>query len=232
MQPKHSNSALSTQELNWHGTDTEELYQKNLIDNSAQLELYNWVDQPITYKFNHYGFRADEFATPDSGIMFLGCSHTLGVGLPIESTWTHLVSTALKLKNFNLGVGGASNDTAFRLANYWINQLRPKIVIFLSTEQTRTELHTIDGQIVDLSIWPQYFKDADKFMRHWHGNDINCDMNYLKNALAIKQLCSEYGIKYLQQSAVDIHKLDQARDLQHFGARTHRRISTMFLSKL
>jgi hypothetical protein len=228
----HSNSSLAGQEVNWNGTDSEQLYQKNLRTNSAELEQYNWINRPITYKFNRHGFRADEFDSTEPGVMFIGCSHTLGVGLPVESTWAHIVSTTLKLKNYNLGVGGSSNDTAFRLAHHWIEQLKPSLVLFLSPERTRFELHTSDDKIIDLSVWSHTGTMVNDFTRHWHSNDTNSGMNYLKNTLAVKQLCSERGIKYIQREAVNIHLLDKARDLQHYGEKTHRRIAAMFLSKL
>jgi hypothetical protein len=223
---------LANQEILWHGTDLEELYQKNLIKNRSQLEQYNWIDRPITYKFNSHGFRADEFDSVGSGVMFVGCSHTLGMGLPVESTWAHRVSTALKLKNYNLGVGGASNDTAFRLAHYWIDRLRPDIVVFLSTERTRLEVHMDDDQIWDLSIWPLGFPMVDNFMQGWHSNDTNSNMNYLKNTLAIKQLCDDRHIKYIQQEALSITMTDRARDLQHYGEITNRRIADILLDKI
>jgi hypothetical protein len=231
----HKNSNLANQELNWHGTDTEELYQYNLAKNSEMLQQYNWIDCSFTYKFNHYGFRSDEFDSGEPNIMFVGCSHTAGIGLPVESTWAYIVSTSLRLKNYNLGIGGASNDTAFRMAYYWIDQLRPAIVIFLSTERTRFELHTIDNTVKDFSVQDiqnQMFPEATPFMRHWISNDINSDMNYLKNTLAVKQLCDNRGIKYVQEEILNIHELDKARDLQHYGRRTNRRIAAMILSRL
>lgn len=232
MIPKHSNSSLANQEIPWHGTDSEELYQKNLIRNRSQLEQYNWINRPISYKFNSHGFRADEFNSTNSGVISIGCSHTLGMGLPVESTWTHQVSTALKLKNYNLGVGGSSNDTAFRLAHYWIDQLRPDLVIFLSADRTRLELHIDDDQLYDLSVWPVGFPIVDTFMQGWHSNDTNSNMNYLKNTLAIKQLCSDRRIKYIQQEALSITMTDRARDLQHYGEITNRRIADILLDKI
>lgn len=232
MTPRHSNSSLANQEFNWNGTDTEELYQKNLRTNPADLEQYNWVNRPITYKFNSHGFRADEFDSTEPGVMFLGCSHTLGVGLPVESTWTHKVSSSLRLKNYNLGVGGSSNDTAFRLAYHWIEQLEPSLVVFLSAERTRLELQFVNDQIYDLSVWPIGFPTVDNFMKCWYSNDTNSNMNYLKNSLAIKQLCSDRNIKYLQEATAAITMIDRARDLQHYGEKTHRCIADMFLNKL
>ena len=226
----HRNSSLANQELNWHPTDAEELYQQNLKKNLAELQRYNWVGRTITYKFNNYGFRADEFDSPGSNVMLLGCSHTLGVGLPVESTWAHIVSTALKLKNYNLSIGGTSNDTVFRMAYHWINQLNPDLVIFLSGPRTRVELHTINNQIEDLSIHANGY--SKNFMQQWAGNVINGDMNYLKNMLAIKQLCNEGRIKFLHEELRNILPIDKARDLQHYGEITHRRIAAMFLGRL
>lgn len=232
MTPKHSNSLLANQELLWYGTDSEKLYQKNLIQNQLQLEQSNWINRPITYKFNSHGFRADEFDPSDPGVMFIGCSHTLGVGLPVESTWTHLVSTLLKLKNYNLGIGGSSNDTAFRLAHYWIEQLKPSLVIFLSADRSRLELHINDDQLYDLSVWPIGFPMIDNFTKSWLSNDANSNMNYLKNTLAIKQLCSEHHIKYIHEEVSAICAIDKARDLQHYGEKTQRGIASMFLKRL
>jgi len=229
---RHSNSLLANQEILWHGTDSKELYQKNLSRNRSLLEQYNWIDQPITYKFNSHGFRADEFDSTNPGVVFIGCSHTLGVGLPVESTWAHIVSSKLKLKNYNLGVGGSSNDTAFRLLYHWIEQLKPSLVIFLSADPTRLELHIDDDQLYDLSVWPIGFPMIDNFTKSWLSNDTNSNMNYLKNTLAIKQLCCEHNVKCVQETVSTICAIDKARDLQHYGEKTQRGIASMFLNRL
>lgn len=229
---KHQQSNLANQELAWFGTDSEELYQKNLAENFEKLKQYNWIDQKIIYKFNRRGFRADEFTPSEKSVVFIGCSHTLGVGLPIESTWPYIISSELNLKNYNLGIPGASNDTAFRLANYFIPQLMPDVVIFLSSDRSRVELHTINQQIKDINAWNYQADYTKNFMKDWLSNDINTDMNYLKNTLAIKQICNEYNIKYLQEEFSNIPTLDKARDLQHFGITTNQHIAKMFLSRL
>jgi hypothetical protein len=73
---------------------------------------------------------------------------------------------------------------------------------------------------------------ANDFMEYWHGNDINSNMNYLKNTLAVKQLCSENGIKYIQEEVSTVTMLDKARDLQHYGVNTNQCIADMFLAKI
>ena len=231
MEPKHTNLQLANTEINWIDTDSEELYKTNLEQNYQLLKEFDWVDKMFTYKFNNYGFRGDDLNS-EPGVMFLGCSHTFGVGLPIETTWSHLISSAMGLKNYNLGVGGSSNDTAFRLAQYWIPKIKPKVVVFASTERTRFELHTLDNEMQNLNVWKDS-KDLYNFWRHWIGNDTNSNMNYLKNQLAIKQLCQENNIKYFHIEILkDTIEIDKARDLMHYGIKTHKRIANGILRML
>jgi hypothetical protein len=119
--------------------DTEQLYHKNLRDNYEELEKYGWIDRTILYKFNSLGFRCEEF-TDDPSIMFLGCSHTQGIGLPIESIWPTIVSNELNLKCVNLGQAGCSSDTAFRLLHGYIDKINPKIVVYMDPPGMRFEL--------------------------------------------------------------------------------------------
>lgn len=225
---EHTNSVFANQEVSWIQTDSYENYQKNLIANYKELEKFGWIDKTFTYKFNKYGFRCDEFETNSSSAMFIGCSHTFGVGLPVECTFPYLISSKLNFKNINLGVGGSANDTAFRLANFYIPRLKPSIVIFLSTEQTRFELFEENGQIEILNVWNKdYLKQ--NFFRNWIGNSVNTDMNFIKNQLAIKQLCIENNIKYCHKEFSFLQELDKARDLQHYGVQTHRFIAKKFL---
>lgn len=230
--PSHLNSNMAGQRVLWNGLDTFELYQKNLAERHEDLKRYGWIDKQVVYDFNAYGFRADQFDNNQSSVISLGCSHTFGVGCDYESTWPRLVSSALGFKNYNLGVGGSSNDTAFRLASYWIPQLRPQVVIFLSTEPTRLELHLADGQIDDLSVW-SHLAD-DKFYKHWMANDINSALNLSKNTLAIRQICEQIHVKFVHVTFDDFVYLhvDRARDLQHFGCRTNRKFADMVLSQI
>ena len=77
--------------------DTEERYLENLKLKRPEMESNGWINQEITYKFNSFAFRCNEF-TSDPSILFLGCSHTVGVGLPIEHTWPTIVANNLNLK--------------------------------------------------------------------------------------------------------------------------------------
>jgi hypothetical protein len=231
-QPKHFNSNMANQRVLWNGLDTYELYQTNLRDHYDDLQRFGWIDKEIIYEFNSHGFRADSFDSDQASVVSLGCSHTFGVGCDYESTWSFLVSSSMGLKNYNLGVGGSSNDTAFRLANYWIPKLMPKVVVFLSTELTRLELHLADGEINNFSVWSDL--SGNQFYKHWMSNDINSTMNHAKNVLAIKQICDQNHITFIHESFDDFIYLhvDRARDLQHFGVKTNRKFADQVLSQI
>jgi hypothetical protein len=131
LQPTHNYKEYANSKLQWLPSDTEELFIKNKKERLQELRSNGWLNTEIEYSFNSYGFRSEEFSTSPS-ILYLGCSFTVGIGLRVEHSWPYLVSTAMNLKCFNLGLGASSNDTAFRMAEYWIKQLKPKIVLLLS----------------------------------------------------------------------------------------------------
>lgn len=220
----HYNSCYANKEVEWISSDSEELYNDNLAKNKGALEMFGWVNyKKFTYKFNSHGFRCDEFSNKKS-IMFLGCSHTFGTGNPVEKIWPTLVARNLGLKCVNLGISASSNDTAFRLGHHYIPQLKPKIVIWLSTDISRLELHTVDDRIEAHGLWTS---DGGNFLSNWLANPTNGEMNFIKNYLALESICKSNGVKFLERSIYQIRhaveeEKDMGRDLMHFGKMCHR----------
>jgi len=219
------------QTLDWLPMDTEELYKKNLKDNYYLLETNGWVNQSFTYRFNSHGFRCDEFST-DPTIMFLGCSNTCGIGLPVDCIWPELVSKNLNMRCANLGIGGGSNDTAFRLCHGWIDRINPQIVIFLRTHSHRLELLNYTG-ISNLGLTQKGLDNTThEFLIRWSVNDSNGYFNDLKNHLAIQNICSSRNIKLLSLDANQLYQVDLARDLVHCGKNSNKMFADTVLSKL
>lgn len=83
-----------------------------------------------SYQYNSFGFRSSEFHT-NTNIVALGCSHTFGVGVPVQSIWTSFISDLTGIQDVvNLGVPGASIPLCVRLLATYINQYGPpKIVL-------------------------------------------------------------------------------------------------------
>ena len=229
----HQYSQYKNQELDWLTSDTKELYLKNIETNYNQLSLNGWVDRRFTYRFNSHGFRSVEFSHDDS-IMFFGCSFTCGIGLPLDSTWPFNVASALQLKCFNLGVGATGAGTSFKLANHYIPQIQPKLVVYLEPPPGRFSINSaIFNHICNLNIGDydadSIFKD---FYNHWLSNPENSNLDYLKNKLAIEALCHQNKIKFVYACCDEMHKLDLARDLGHPGIKSNLQFADLILNRI
>jgi hypothetical protein len=216
----------------WYGSDSKEVYTKNLKEKSALLKQYDWIDKSFDYSFNSNGFRCSEF-TSDPTIMFLGGSTTCGTGLPVDATWPELVAKSLNMKCANLGQGGGSFDTAFRMCLGYIDKIKPKIVIFLQPGSFRWELISKDS-IHFFGIWTidTTYKAYKNYMQEYMIDENNNYFNTYKNILAIESLCKERQIKFLNFEPTHLVKNDLARDLAHPGIRSNLQFANTVLSKL
>jgi hypothetical protein len=224
----HYNYAERNTVVNWNGTDTQKLFEKNCADVHARttLQRLGWLDPNcITYKFNSFGFRDEEFDSRVCGLA-LGCSHTQGVGLPESSTWPRLLSQLTDVHVWNLGVGGSSIDTAFRLLDRWIEILNPKFVVCCLPDENRVEIfdHTNPVSIIPANTPFQLLP----FYKVWVTQKANSVLLKRKNLLAMQQLCDRARIPlryldYQELNTVDSSHdgVDSARDLLHFGRGQH-----------
>jgi len=204
--------------LKWLSMDTEELYKKNLNKNRSLLEQHNWIDNPFTYSFNSKGFRCNEF-TSNPTIMFLGCSFTCGIGLPVDAIWPELVSKALGMRCANLGQGGGSSDTAFRLCHGWIDRIKPKLVVFLQPPGIRWEL--VNANSIEFLSGSFGDKKYPDYANQWIVDENNNYFNKIKNTLAIESLCNSRQIKFIKFNSMPDGE-DLARDLKHPGIQRHK----------
>lgn len=220
----------------WIPTDSYNTYRLHLKSRHNDLSNNGWIDAYFTYKFNSHGFRCDEFSDKPS-IVFLGCSHTFGVGLPIYETWPYIVSKSLNLECYNLGIPGGANDTSFRLAYYWLKRIKPDLVILCQINSARLELIQ-DNEIVRLNQSALARPDAKQvykdFYKCWLSTECNLELNKEKNILAITQICANLNIdlEIFDSSFFVDSKVDLARDLMHAGTVTNKNFSDYVLSNL
>lgn len=244
--PLHFGTCYAGQTLHWLPTDTEESYKK-LIQDPKHLEYFckmGW-DRPdaITYRINQYGYRADEFDDSPC-VVALGCSYTVGIGLPDETTWPRQIATKLGLKCANLAWGGYSADSCYRMAEYWIPKLNAKYVCMLVPPKFRVELlldPEIKTQLPVEVFMPQtpsnLFNPNDTFLKHWFLNEQNSEINQRKNIRAIKQLCAELEIPCTvlradQHMWWDRDTIGYARDFMHAGPTIHNLIVEKMLKEI
>jgi len=226
----------------WLDTDSAEVFSKNNKHGRQSrnfLQELNWDKRNPTYKFNRDGFRAPEFNKDEPNIVFLGCSFTTGIGLNLSDTFSHHVSQSLGLQNYNLGRGGGSNKTAFRIGQHWIPKLKPKIVVLMSPDISRTEL-IIGDNPSNLGVHTREEQPALwGYLKSRMTNEENFKLECLANTLALEKISNDVGARFLQ---LDVHHdliipeevdiPDLARDLQHPGRVTHKLTAEHILAKI
>lgn len=217
--------------VNWIGGDSKEAYQQNLLTNYKELATNGWINASFTYKFNSLGFRCDEFNSNPS-VMCLGCSITVGIGLPIETIWPELVSKQLNMRCINLGQGGSGPDTAFRLCYGYIDRVNPQIVVYMQPPPNRFELISAQWQKnisvhCTESIRKQLFKI-------WTVDENNNYFNQRKNALAIQMLCEQRNIKFIFVDSKNFCNslISKSRDLLHPGVEEHKQIANSIIAQI
>lgn len=235
--PYHRWQSHGGQVLKWLGTDTQLLYDNNCRnpEQRAQLELAGWHPySDINYQLNSHGFRTDEFDS-SSRILALGCSHTQGVGLHQHQIWAEVLAAQLGKQVWNLGVGGGSLDTCFRLLEYWIEHLNVEAVLVLVPHVNRVEVVLNDARVKSCGHWTtgDFMKD---FYRYWLDHSDNSHINRRKNVLAMQSICNQYKIPILfyypelEFSAGMSGK--NARDLLHYGASLHLQLAHRIKNEL
>jgi hypothetical protein len=232
--------------LNWLPSDTQEYFEKNIADPEQQeyLAQQGWSDPTaIEYSINNHGFRSDQFLRDHPCMIALGCSFTVGIGLPHHQVWPWILGAALNLRVYNLAWGGASTDTCFRMADYWIPQLNPQLVCMLTPPSNRFELLTASGPwpaaeviMPNTSTVLENLKN-DTFVKHWWTNELNARFNSRKNKLAIEMIASKNSAPIVifdvdTESSMRPHIHGYARDFLHVGPSGHQELAKKMLAKL
>lgn len=188
-------------------------------------EENGWTD-PILYETNSYGFRTKEFEECRDSIIFLGCSHTYGIGLPSDRIWCHLVAKELGLPYFNLSVAAGSLDTAFRVLSEWMPVVKSKMV-FLQIPEARREVVWDESNLI-LRILA-----TNKHVKNFHImlNDVDYGLNRKKNLLAIEKICELHDSKFITLENTNFVGEMRARDKLHYGYDFHEHFAKVALSE-
>jgi hypothetical protein len=234
--PYHDAQFWAGQSLEWMPTDSKAKYDENLRDPLfvAIADEKGWTkNPPITYDMNKQGFRGKDFDSSVKNIVTLGCSFTIGVGLRENETWPYILGEKLALPVHNIAWGGWSCDTLFRMSRYWIPELCPDLVVMLAPSSVRLELITSDTEYFNYS--PHDDISNNNYLKHWFANDLNSELNRIKNTMAIEMICKKLNIRfmcYLQDEEmtgrVPHDPTNVARDNMHCGTKTH----NMFVEKI
>jgi hypothetical protein len=104
-----------------------------------------YKDVRITYKTNAQGWRSREIipASPNRKIMFVGCSFTMGIGLPYEDVWTSVATRHIEaalgepVEQHNFGYGAHGNDFFAMVVHQVLPILKPDFLVVLFTDLSR-----------------------------------------------------------------------------------------------
>ena len=83
----------------------------------------------ITYTFNRDGFRCDSIDNNNAEIVFIGCSFTEGVGLPLKDLWCTHVHQALypNTSYINLGLSGMGVEGCAEILKYFWDRTKQSV---------------------------------------------------------------------------------------------------------
>ena len=218
----------------WYRSDTEEKYKQN-TENAVRREILKengWYPlhstEQFNYTLNNYGFRTHEFPTqkePDS-IITLGCSLTMGIGIPNEYVWPVLLEKDLNRKVYNLGVGARCTESAFRYLYHWLPVIQSKTVIYAQHPGKRREYFNTEKQSWQcLGAWNQ------NEISHYFMNDREWSMAQERAIWAMRGLCSQYGAKFCHIPQISPQKVlpNGTKYIFHKGKMNNRTVTNPIL---
>jgi len=222
----------------WHTADTQELFKQNLEKYPDSIHLQNYLKNPITYSYNNYGFRTpDDFNLEGDGNVFLGCSHTFGIGHYLEDTWSYKLSKKIDGKNYNISEPGSGIMTQYRYLNYFKDKIKFKNVFHYLPNEDWGRYEIINDDMF-MGIFPDEYKSSylvdvlynDKFIHmvnyvyidaiRYMLNEMGCNYYLLTNSFLLLGEINPY------------HKtLIPARDLMHYYTLDQAEICNIFYYK-
>ena len=223
------------------GTDSNELYQKNL---KTQSNDWEYRTKPVNYTLNKHHYRTEQFADIDwaESVVIFGCSAVFGVGVDDADTVSSHLSSILNRPVINMGVGGSS--ITYSLHNSIIlnaNYPTPKAVVHLWTGYDRTVYY----HRKDLTFYGPWNVTPSNYIGRWTESKEHGEIHALFARLTSKQLWEDieyYEASYFQETAKVMrcddlgsprpNVSDKGRDNIHPGRQTIRLVAERIAGNL
>lgn len=196
-------------------------YEKNRLLGAIDYEKKSvrYIDSENTYIRNSKGYRSPEFKE-GTELVFAGCSHSFGVGVPEETIWGSIVANTLGLSYANVSSSGKSAYWIVKnLFGYFRKYGNPKILLCYfpnfdrlvfpeNLEIARAYGHRASKKEVEASkltvanTWANYPKDRPRYSEKPHVAEdvIPVELSWMLNMQAIHSLiqyCKAADIKLL-----------------------------------
>lgn len=200
------------------------------LDNLKKMENdWYYRTASISYNINENGHRSVSIKDldQDNYILFTGCSHTYGIGLELEKTYSYLLSEKLGCSYYNLAMPATGIDVLEYNLLMWFNKIqkKPKLVIIQMPDHSR---YCASNPYVN----PDFFIEGGSWATDPDEQKmvVNCEDSGFFNArkiLTYKTLANiinvptvylnVYGQANGQANGLKMRRMDLARDLSHNG---------------
>lgn len=217
--------------LDWMPADTEEQYQK--ISKTMKVP-YGPGD--ITYKYNNYGFRCDDFDHWENypyRILFAGCSITEGIGVPLEDLWAKKLHKMIcdkigeYIPYWTIASGGTGLDHMVRYLHNLKDLLKPQIIISYLPMDVRRERWNEDRW----SVWSLEVNSEKHttILMDENFTSYQTEKNLVMLEMLLEEmdswfLCSsghEFGLDRIINKEISLNQIDYGRDGIHAGPKSN-----------
>lgn len=197
----------------------------------------------ISYITNSYGHRCVDINNLnfDNYILFLGCSHTFGTGLELEKTYPYIVSSKLNMDYYNLAVSATGMDVIEHNLITWLFKFKtkPKAIIIQFPDSTRfLSCHKGYDNLIPNGTWTPD-QNVEKQLASSDMAGISVARKFLITSLleiVTKNIPTLYFAYISQEPIINkclyFRKLDLARDLGHFGIKSHQKFADSIVEHL
>jgi|TARA_R110001592_G_scaffold4546_1_gene25531 hypothetical protein len=232
---KHASSTI-----NFTPPDSKKLFEKHLNKYPDNKDLLHYKNNPIEYTLNDYGFRTSDNIddAEEEGNVFLGCSHTFGLGHYLKNTWSWKLNQKIGGKFWNLSTPGTGIGTAARLLNQFKGKLKIKNIFLYTPFCYRYEIFDAKKKLW-LSLSPvntfHYNFDVSDEVRFMLAQEENMKQYWNINFTAIKYYANQIGAKLYSINNIDFFVNKEgnfpeiARDLEHPGVSYQNLVYEKFL---
>jgi hypothetical protein len=193
----------------WYGGDSADTYQQFLMSRTQSHPREAQSDKAVgeeayidsfsdkwEYQFNELGYRGESYdPSAEFTLAVIGCSVSVGVGVPIECTWgTRLagkIKQYLRLKRvscLNFSQSGCSNDYIARTALRQFSAKKPTMAVILFTRMMRRELLKGDS-ILTFGTWTVNEDPMLQSLLDCYTNE-EAAANLVKNVLLVSNYCA------------------------------------------
>lgn len=168
-----------------------------------------YKDVRITYKTNAHGWRSREIdpASPNRKVMFVGCSYTMGIGLPYEDVWTSVATRSLEaalgepVEQHNFGYGAHGNDFFAMVVHQILPILKPDFLVVLFSDLSRRTVFPKFGH--RMALLPTYVPDEGRNLHRAYlelQSDSNDFMDFARQHALIEAVAALNGVPWVWQS--------------------------------